>query len=248
MKKFFTAALIALVVTLSANVCAAEYMSRSITELKSMVGNWYDSKGNLALTVGSDYSINGCKVVALYLNPHYAPIFTPQSSAVYTCRIADGSGYRDIHLDHHSMPSEFLSTPDYHEMIFLNGKTALRRTKAPRYFESVGGIYLGMKKDEVLKLYGRPSRVVDRGNGLITWKYNKQKFDVQFAADVVDSITIYKGGDRRFDWSGLSANNTEYEFKRKYGGREGQVRSIWIIGYGESISFRGDSVTLSIDW
>ena len=247
MKKFFLGTLIALVVTLSAN-CSAEYMSRSITELKSMVGTWYDVKGNVALTIGNDYSINGCKVVALYLNPHYQPIFTPQSSAVYTCRIAEGSVYKDIHLDHHSMPSIYLSTPDYHETIFLNGKTVLRMTKEPRYFESVGGIYIGMSKEQVLRLYGQPSSVVDRSNGLVTWKYDKQKFDVWFAAGIVNTITIYKGGDRRFDWSGLSANNTPDEFKRKYGGRQGQVRSIWIIGYGESISFRGDSVTLSIDW
>ena len=248
MKNFLSAVIIALVVAISANICAAEYMSRSITELNRMVGTWYDTKGNVALTISKDYSINGCKVVALYSNTEYQPIFTPQSVAIYTCRIAEGSGYKDIHLDYHSMPSIYLSTPDYHERIILNGKIALRRTKEPRYFESVGGIYLGMHKDEVLKLYGQPSSIVSRDNGLIIWKYDKQKFDVWFAADIVDSITIYKGGDRRFDWSGLSANNTPDEFKRKYGGRQGQVRSIWIIGYGESISFRGDSVTLSIDW
>ena len=160
MKKFFTVLTVAVAILIPAMTCQAEYMSRSITELKRMVGTWYDTKGNVALTIGSDYSINGCKVLALYLNAHYTPIFTPQSAAVYTCRIADGSGYRDIHLDYHSMPSVFLSTPDYHETIFLNGKTALRRTKKPRYFESVGGIFLGMSKDDVLKLYGQPSSVV----------------------------------------------------------------------------------------
>lgn len=247
MKKFLSAAIVALVVALSAH-CSAEYTSSSITVLKSMVGNWYDAKGNLVLTISSDYSINGCKVVAIYMNSNYQPIFTPQSIAVYTCRIAEGSSYKDIHLDHHSMPPAYLSTPDYHEMIFLNGKTALRRTKEPRYFESVGGIYIGMSKEEVLKLYGQPSSVIYRDNGSITWKYDKQKFDVWISAGIVDSITIYKGGDRRFDWSGLSANNTEYDFKSKYSGSKGQVSRIWIIGYGESIVFGRDSVTLSINW
>lgn len=245
MQKFLPAALIAFVVAFATHCSANEV--NFVTDLKSMVGNWYDSKGNLVLTVGSDYSINGCKVVALYLNTHYTPIFTPQSVAVYTCKIHDGHGIKEIHLDYHSMPPGFLSTPDYHEMIVLNGKTALRRTKEPRYFESVGGIYLGMSKDDVLKLYGQPSSIINRDH-YVTWKYARQKFDVAFAADIVDTITIYTGGDRRFDWSGLSANNTEYDFKRKYTIRQGQVSSLWIIGYGESIRLSKDSVTLSISW
>lgn len=251
MKKFLSALTFTLEVAVFIPTMTCQASSVPVTKLKEIIGNWYDTKGNLVLTIGNDYKVNGCKVVALYLNPHYQPIFTPQSSAIYTCKIADGSGYRDIHLDYHSMPSVYLSTSDYHETIFLNGNIALRRTKEPRYFESVGGIYLGMNKDQVLRLYGSPSNVIERNNGRITWKYDKQKFDIWFSADIVDSITIYKSGDRRFDWSRLSANNTRAEFKSRYGGKAGQLgesRGPWIIGYGESINFRNDSVTLSIDW
>lgn len=237
MKKFLSAMIVALVVAVSAQCSAMN--SVSVTELNRILGNWYDAKGNVVLTISNDYSINGCKVLALYLNNDYKPIFAYQSSAVYTCRINDGHGIKEIHLDYHSMPTIYQSTPDYHEMIVLNGKTALRRTKEPRYFESVGGIYLGMHKDDVVKLYGQPSSV-NNNMGHITWKY--RGFDVQFAADVVDCITIYKNNDRRFDWSGLSANNAKDDFKRKYSGREGQTSRRLIIGYGESLSFRQDCI------
>ena len=236
MKNFLSAMIMALVVAFSVNICSAEYYSRSITELKPLVGTWYDSKGTVALTIAGDYSINGCKVLAFYLNNEYTPIFSFQSSAVYTCKINDGHGIKEIHLDYHSMPTVYQSTPDYHEMIILNGKTALRRTKEPKYFESVGGIFLGMHKDNVIKLYGQPSSV--DGN---IWKY-REGFDIEFGGDVVLSITIYKNSDRRFDRSGLSANNTREDFKRKYSGRQGQTSRRLIIGYGESISFRQDSV------
>lgn len=240
MKNLLSAVIIAFVVTFSINICSAEYYSRSVTELNKMIGTWYDSKGNVALTIGSDYSINGCKVLAFYLNNEYTPIFSYQSSAVYTCRINDGHGIKEIHLDYHSMPTIYQSTPDYHEMIILNGKTALRRTKEPKYFESVGGIFLGMNKDDVIKLYGQPSSV-NNNMGHITWKY-REGFDIEFGGDVVLSITIYKNSDRRFDRSGLSANNTKDDFKRKYSGREGQTSRRLIIGYGESLSFRQDCI------
>ena len=68
MKNFLSAVIIAFIVAFSVNICSAEYYSRSVTELNKMIGTWYDSKGNVALTIGSDYSINGCKVLAFYLN------------------------------------------------------------------------------------------------------------------------------------------------------------------------------------
>ena len=76
MKNLLSAVIIAFVVTFSINICSAEYYSRSVTELNKMIGTWYDSKGNVALTIGSDYSINGCKVLAFYLNNEYTPIFS----------------------------------------------------------------------------------------------------------------------------------------------------------------------------
>ena len=52
-------------IMISSNV-SAKMRSISVTDINKIVGEWYDSKGNLALTIGSDYTINGCKVVAAY--------------------------------------------------------------------------------------------------------------------------------------------------------------------------------------
>ena len=79
-----------------------------------------------------------------------------------------------------------------------------------------------MSKNQVLSLYGQPSKVETR-HRFSTWKYNNDGFDVEFEYDIVNSITIYRNGNRRFDWSGLSCNSLlddfkyKYEFKLKYG-------------------------------
>ena len=101
------------------------------------------------------------------------------------------------------------------KFIVLDEKIALRNTKNPHYFESVGGIYLGMSKNQVLSLYGQPSTVETR-HRFSTWKYNDDGFDVEFRYNIVEKITIYRNGNRRFDWLGLSANNSRADFINKY--------------------------------
>jgi len=34
-----------------------------VNRLEDIIGNWYDTNGNLALTISKDYSINGCKIL-----------------------------------------------------------------------------------------------------------------------------------------------------------------------------------------
>ena len=245
MVKMFILSMVVAVMMIPEMTCQADYYSRPVTELAPMIGTWYDVNGNVALTIGSDYSINGCKIVAFYLNGDYNPMFF--GNGVYVCRINEGNRTRDIIIDYNSMPSVF-SSNDYHEMIILNGQTMLRRTKNPRYFESIGGVYIGMSKNQVASLYGQPTSIGRNYGCVTTWKYSKEGFDVNFAGDGVVSITIYPTGNRRFDWSGLSANNSINDFKYKYNSREGQVRHIQIIGYGESIRFNGNAVTLSTDF
>ena len=236
MKKFLSAALIALIVTFSANICAANSWSVPITRLEHFVGTWYDSKGNLILTISKDYKINGCTVLATYGVDYFRPVFFNEGNLL--CKIDEGNSPRDIYLDDY-----FIENKDYHDMIVLNGKMILRRTKEPRYVESIGGIYLGMGQDEVLRLYGQPSSVIN--DGLRTWKYNQQKFDVQFYADVVHKIIIHKGGDRCFDWSGLSANSSKAEFEHKYNGTFDSRNRI-NIGHCERIRLEGDAVSLEL--
>ena len=234
MKKFLSSAILAFVVAFSAH-CSAS----SVTELKYIIGNWYDTKGNLVLTVSNDYKINGCPVMSVD--------YVADMVAMYKVKINEGNRYRTIEL----MKSESLNSHD-HDMLVMgnwrsNNEIALRRTKEPRYFESVGGIYIGMGQDEVLRLYGQPSRIEDKVGAYI-WKYNKEGFDIRIGGGVVFEITIYSNGDRRFDWSGLSANSSKADFAYKYNTSVGRVgrRGGLYIGHGEAIYIHNNKVTLDI--
>ena len=224
---------LAFLIIVPAKVSAVDYYSVPVTNLKDIVGNWYDTKGNLVLTISSDYKINGCSIMSVG--------FTGDSAAFYKIRINEGNSYKDIEI----RDDGYI---DYHKHLLLNESTYLRSSKNPKYIESVGGIYLGIGKDEVLKLYGEPSKIENNYDYDSTWKYNNDGFDVMFAADAVIRIKIYSYGTRKFDWSGLSPKNSESEFARKYNckilhssrGNE----TTFLIGHGEAITVENNSVTL----
>ena len=224
MKNFLSVMIIAFVVAFSANCSAA-----SVTDLKYITGNWYDTKGNLVLTISNDYKINGCVVMALEYNP----------TGIYKIILNEGNRYSDIELSYGGM--------DYHKTLLLNWKSnnpiPLRRTKKPRYFESIGGIYLGMDKDDVIKLYGQPLSIENLNRRFTTWKY-REGFDVKFEFGVVYSITIYKNSDRRFDRSGLSANDSLQAFKNKY--NVTPYNMMYTIGYGEGFWFKKDYLAFEV--
>ena len=239
LRKIFLWSLLVVAIFIPAMTCGAENYPLPVTVLKERVGNWYDAKGNLVLSIGNDYTINGCKVVSVY------SIISDQgyfNDFILKCRILEKSGYRDIYFDENI--NAWIDSNDYHRMIILDGKTALRNTREPHYFESIGGIYIGMDKDKVLKLYGQPSSThVERM--VTTWKY-KEGFDVTIVGGVVMTIIIYPDSDRRFDWSGLSARDSFDAFKNKY--KHGYTERSYYIGHGEGINYRSNkSVRLTID-
>ncbi len=187
-------------------------------------GNWYDLKGNLVLTIGKDYSINGCKIISVG--------YIGDTVSFYKIKIMEDNGYREIYLH------PFGSYEGYHEILVFNDKTPLRKTKEPQYFESIGGIYLGMDKDEVVKKYGQPSNMEDT-NHSITLNYKNEGFSVDIQCGVVSGIKLYKNSNKKFDRSGLSANSSKAEFEFKYNenvSRRGNIN----IGNGEVISLRSD--------
>ncbi len=237
-KKFLSAltVLFAVAIFLPAMTYAElDYRSVPVTYLKEIIGNWYDTKGNLVLTISNDYKLNGCSIVSVG--------FTADTTAFYKVRIAERSGYRDI---------EFLNTGSernsYHEVLVLNyegnNPLVLRRTKEPRYVESIGGIYLGMDKNQVASLYGQPSNATARYQSN-TWTYNNEGFEVGFYYGAVTAVTIFKNGNRRFDWSGLSANSSRADFEYKYNSRVNQ-RGNLNLGHGELINIESDRVSLRV--
>ena len=191
-------------------------------------GSWYDTNGNLILQIGNDYTINGFKIISVD--------FEGDTVAFYKFRVQDGDGYDNINLQ------TFGSYEDTHGMLVINDEKVLRRTQEPQYFESIGGIYLGMSKSQVMAIYGEPLSVQNQPvQKFSIWTYNG--FEIIFEYDVVSSITIYGRGDRRFDLSGLSASSSTADFERKYENKfsgRGSLR----IGHGEVITLRDGRATL----
>lgn len=211
MKKFLSSVIMFCIIIFSAN-CSAD----DISYLKKFVGNWYDTNGNLLFTISEDYKFNGCTILSV----------GTYRDDIFRIRIDEGNRYREI---------QFADTyDDYHKLIVMNyyeeNPIVIRKTKEPKYFESIGGIYLGMNKNQVLSIYGDPSEIKNS-----EWKYNREGFEVGFSFDAVSSIKIYKYGDRKFDWSGLSANNSEEDFVRKYNAKKIYDNGGYYIGNNEEI-------------
>ena len=168
---------------------------------------------------------------------------------------AGGAGYKVIYKDGNQNKSiEFWQTGSQeteHQILLLNGlnynNSALRKTKNPQYFESVGGIYIGMNQNEVLRLYGEPSSKEHYNIFLKDWiwKYKNLGLEVAVYGGIVTEIKIYSYGDRKFDWSGLSANSSRSAFANKYR-NEISRRGNLNIGRGEIISFGDNSVILQM--
>ena len=77
------------------------------------------------------------------------------------------------------------------------------------------------------------------------WEYNNEHFSVFFERGVVTSIKVYNNSKKRFDWSGLNANNSKYDFERKYRSKFSS-RNLMKIGHGEMIAIGNNYVGLLI--
>ena len=227
MKKIFSAILLAAMVVFPAKVLA---YAVPVSNLNEIVGNWYDVNGNLIFTISSDYKINGYDIAAVD--------FEGDTAGFYKIFINDG---RYVEVTHTGSAESKV-----HDMLIVDS-VALRRTENPQYFESIGGIYLGMDANEVLSIYGNPSSGENFNRFLKDWiwKYDSLGLEVSIYAGVVTEVKMYSYGDRRLDRSGLSANNSTTDFGYKYNtsvSRRGNLN----IGYGELLHIDGNSVTLGI--
>ncbi|MBR5914535.1 MAG: hypothetical protein IKZ58_09265 [Selenomonadaceae bacterium] len=229
---------------------------KNISVMDKMVGEWYDENGNVALTIGSDYTINGCKIVDFKLVglTHFV------AGIEHHIKILEKDGYRDLILEYVSsdIPRQ-LSEENYHEMIIIDSKNIYYRSKNRRHVESVGGIYLGMKKDEVVKLYGEPLSV-ERYEYSLTYTYKYKDFEILFGVDRVFSIKLYDYGNMKFDKSGLSAKNSKEDYQNFYKPKANSnvtlispLSSAFYIGHGEVVILMKSSeknlgwVSLSLD-
>ena len=171
-------------------------------------GQWFNSKGTPVLTFHGK-TINGCEITDI------ANLAGGYSVAAGDFLIVENNGYRKLRI-----AFDFTSSNPF---LVFNGET-LRKTTEIKHYESVGGVYLGMSKQQVLSLYGKPDSILNdidtdkylRFTRADSWFY-KTGWAVTFYGDTVDRIAIFRGGSKRFDRTGYDCEFTRYDYQRKYG-------------------------------
>lgn len=239
------------------SVAMAEY-DETTRVLSFVQGKWYDAEDNVVLNFQGN-TVNGCPVIKAYHTAGGGGDFSTN------LRILEAGGYRDIRLSCDGLSINGDYSKNYHAHIVLNydGRDAskgilLSPTKTPRYYETVGGIGIDMPAKFVLDHYGKPNKIKKDKGGVQEWYYKKLGLMVSMEHNVVHRIKIFKGGDRRFDRSGLGCNNTLSEFKNAYGFNrmpivpqsEYSTGGAFSVGYGEYLWFDDypNSIELNTYW
>lgn len=207
---------------------SSRYMTKILPNLQ---GKWYDLQGNPVLDFEKE-TLNGCQIVDM-LNPAGGG-----GNFNIVVRIVEDAGYRDLKLictgispDHNA----------YHQYIRLDHQL-LRRFPEARYHETIGGLGLGMTKQDVLGRYGNPDVVKNGERGKREfWKYEAIGLGIEWENGIAVNLQIYKDGDRHFDSNGFNALNSPKEYADYYGWdrvpKAGSYGSYY-IGYGEYLWFR----------
>ena len=239
-KKFFSGILttLTLLVVLSVSCFAQTASTEDISAwLEPMLGDWYSTKGNLAMSVQNG-QINGCAI----LGGENLGMVYPTSG---TLQIAEANQNRSMKLE--------VFGNDSHQYMIVDDKLALRRSVREEHFESMGGIYLGMTEEDLLHYYGKPDSKTADGDR-VRWEYTKDKFAVIFKSNIVVGVRIYQGSSRHFDRSGLGSADSPEVYAQKYGMAEvpvipakaGAASAHTSIGHGEYMYFTSDYVQLSV--
>ncbi len=215
--------------------------------LERMVGTWYDGDGGAALTIG-ERTINGCEVVG------WGQWVGGVESGGAEFRVKEAGGERTLHIGW----KLFGGAGDY---ITLEGGDALQRTLNPDYFESVGGIYFGMRMSAVQEILGEgkelrrdePCHAGDMSfsQGLY---YPNQRLIIFRENGIVTGLVLLRGSKLHFDRSGLGVNDSREAYASAY--RLPQIPeessrssiAVYRIIPGENLSFGmdGSYVMLSI--
>lgn len=109
--------------------------------LTYLSGDWYDAKGNKAVTIENG-QLNGKPIIAAF------DLAGGTGHAAATYRVKENGTYRDYHMS--------LRGEGIHKTLVVD-KKSYRKTPTPQYGETVGGLYLGMYENEVEELFGKPN-------------------------------------------------------------------------------------------
>ena len=200
-------------------------------------GDWYTTNGELAMTITPN-SINNCPVTALTNATYDYP-----RTGTFTVTEADGP--KTIKLD--------LLGHKSHQYLILNDRTPLRRSIHGDHYETIGALYLGMTKDEVLAAYGQPAAVTP-DQGTQRWSYTNHHVDVLLQGNLVMAVRLYKDSDLKFAQSGLGGADTPDAYAKAYGLTEvpvvptevGVISQAYQLPQGERLHFAQDFIELSV--
>lgn len=211
--------------------------------LPRLQGNWYDLDGNVVLTFDGA-SVNGCPVVDILR------VAGGGGDVGFTVRIVEDAGYRDLKLSCMGLSP---NPDDYHQYIRLDGKQKLRRFPEARYYETIGGLGLGMTKQDVLSRYGQPDVVETGRDHRETWTYSSLGLGISWEDGIVTKLRIYDNGDRHFDRTGFNCANSIQDYVQYYGWNRTPKAGgygAYGIGYGEYLWFDRypKAVELSVYW
>ena len=103
--------------------------------LTYLSGDWYDEKGNKAVSIENG-QLNDKPIIAAF------DLAGATGHAAATYRVKENGTYHDYHMS--------LRGEGIHKTLIVD-KKSYRKTPTPQYGETVGGLYLGMYEEDVCK-------------------------------------------------------------------------------------------------
>lgn len=205
--------------------------------LDAAQGEWYNTKGELTMVITPN-AINNCPITALTDATYDYP-------RTGTFTVTEATGPKTIKLD--------LLGHKSHQYLIINDRTPLRRSIHGDHYETVGSLYLGMTKDDVLAAYGQPAAVTP-DQGTQRWSYTDHHVDVLIQGNLVMAVRLYKDSDLKLAQFGLGAADTPEAYAQAYGLTEvptvpteaGVVSKAYQLPQGERLHFAQDYVELSV--
>ncbi len=192
--------------------------------IEAVQGTWYDLDGNVAFVVNGD-DFNGRRLV------HAMNFAGPRACLA------------DIFFEGEDLggpAGHFIRWMTNRRFLTVDGKVC-RNTKEPEYFESVRGVYLGMKTEDMIALLGEPEQNIKN------WRFVWPDMSVNTEDGIVTAIFLPSGG-ARLEVSGLGADDapedfaTAYDFAEGWDGKESKE----IGSYGEYLRKQDGKIILSL--